>query len=132
MPCNSDYLAPTQRERELKRAAILLKYVFEKTLVPVPPWVISQSETLYPTNERIVPELCAAITALTPEQFQAIVYNAKDKTSRDLADWWEEHQAADAERLRNEEAARQLEKTRTDALNKLSLEEIAALGIKTK
>lgn len=42
--------------------------------------------------------LCAKIRALTKDELEKIVYNARDKDSRFLADWWEEHDKFDKER----------------------------------
>ena len=59
----------------------------------------------------------------------AIVYNAHDRGARDLADWWEDHQAADAEREASEAKEKRNEELRAGALSKLSLEEQKALGV---
>lgn len=44
------------------------------------------------------PALCAFLKKLKRDdvwKFDALVYNARDRMSRNLADWWEEHQKVD-------------------------------------
>lgn len=136
MPCNSEYLDPTHRERELRRAAQLAIYVLSELKKPVPGWVIEASKDIYCDNDDTVPYLCGLCKSLTVAEEAKIIYNAYSKTSRELADWWEEHLEADrrreqAEKLR--EFAQQEEVKRKalakSALGKLTKEERKALGI---
>lgn len=107
MPCNSDYLNPTNREAELQRAAKLLVYVYDKLDIEVPSYVKKASKDVYCKDDRSVTRLCAILDVMLPNTLDEIVYNAKDKTSRDLADWWEEHQKADREREVEEDRQKQ-------------------------
>ncbi len=107
MPCNSDYLDPTNREAELQRAAKLLVYVYEKLNLEVPSYVKKASKDVYCKDDRSVSRLCSILDAMPPDTLDRIVYNAKNKTSRDLADWWEEHQQADREREVEEDRQKQ-------------------------
>jgi hypothetical protein len=52
-----------------------------------------------------------------------------NKTSRRLATWWEEHQAADKLRVAYEKAKKHKAKLRASALAKLTPAEKAALGL---
>lgn len=94
MPCNSDYLDPTTRERELQRAAKLLVFVLECLHEKPSAAIVEASKDQY-CKVDYVAALCGWIRTLTKEQRDAIVYDGRNKTSRDLADWWEEHQEAD-------------------------------------
>lgn len=94
MPCNSDYLEPTRRERELQRTARLLVYVNDN-LHRVNRLPLLHAATDIYCRADYVPQLCAAISQMDEQERERIVYNAHDATSRDLADWWEEHQRAD-------------------------------------
>lgn len=129
MPCNSDYLRPTQREREMQRAAKLLVYVHQQTGKAPPDFAVKEADNSYASDERNVVDLCGFLRAMNDEDRERLVYNAKDKTARDLADWWEEHQAADAAR----EAGKSIEEQRKAAANsglaKLTAEEKKALGL---
>ena len=129
MPCNFDYLEPSSREKELQRAAGLLVYLRKQTGKKPETWSVKESDNCYASDERSVTELCAALKAMDPKRRDTIVYNAHDKNARDLADWWEEHQAADAKREKKEAAERERKRTSKQALAKLSKKERKALGL---
>ena len=57
------------------------------------------------------------------------IYNARVKESRDLADWWEEHQGADRKREAKEKKAKKEADLRKKALSKLTAAERKALGL---
>lgn len=129
MPCNSDYLEPSIREAELSRAAGLLVFALEASGRTPEPWARKEAANLYASDERIVPELCALIRSLGDSERDRIVYDAKSRISRDLADWWEEHEQADREREERERAAIRKAEARKSAAQKLTEEELEALGI---
>ena len=129
MPCNSDYLAPTRREQELQRAAKLLVYVYEKTNKTIHPRLRVFAEDIYCRDDSAVAVLCKVLTELDSSSREALVYNSHDRTARDLADWWEEHQEADAKRERKEARNVETEIIRAAALKKLTLEERTVLGL---
>jgi hypothetical protein len=119
MPCSSGYLDPTNTQRELQRAAKLLLYVYDAFGATAPQWIVAASVDLYCDDDRVVPALCDQLKRMTSADMDRIVYNARDRQARDLADWWEEHQAADLEREAIEKAAAQEKATIIDALAKL-------------
>lgn len=131
MPCNAEYLEPTRREQELRRAAVLLVYVWKVKRKPVEDWAVTEASNLYASDERSVTQLCAELKAMTDKQRDDIVYNAKERLARDLADWWEDHQRADAEREEKERAEADNAVQRESALAKLTPAERKALGVKT-
>jgi hypothetical protein len=102
MPCNSDHLAPNDRERELQRAARLLVYVQRQTGRIPDDWLIQLADDIYAKNDRAVTELCATLRAMNPQVREVLVYDSHYPTARDLADWWDEHQAVDAARQQRE------------------------------
>lgn len=103
MPCNSDYLNPTRRERELQRAAQLLAYALMATGQGVPEEVNRAGADIYCRDDSWLLSLCALMKALPEAERDRITYgSAKLKQARDLADWWEEHQKADAAREKQE------------------------------
>src|SRR5579864_6920406 len=114
MPCNSDYLAPDSFEQECQRMAKLIIYVASFYKGILPQWIKECAENSYgaPNGEqhgdkRLAPYLCQLLTNLKNDKnrqglYNQIVYNAHNKTSRDLADWWDEHQRADEERIKSE------------------------------
>lgn len=105
MPCRSDYMEPTHKERLLQETAILLGYVLEETGQPVPRPVHAASKDIYCKTD-LVPHLCTAIRNMDDETFKRVVYNPYNKESRQLADWWEKHEEAD--RKRNTKEAEEL------------------------
>lgn len=126
MPCNSDYLEPTHRERELQRAALLLVFVKNKLGISISDELLSSSTDQWCHNDYI-PELCSYIKNMTPNQLKTIVYNGRDAMSRALADWWEEHMTADAERIKRERKQKQEKKLVEKAKAKLTEKELQAL-----
>src|SRR5438552_10411770 len=96
MPCDSSYLEPTHSEREHQRAAQLLVYVLGRLSRAAPEWVMHESQNVYACDARLFPLLCDTLRRLDAATRERLIYNAKDRTARDLADWWEDHQQADA------------------------------------
>jgi len=129
MPCRSDYMEPTTREKELQRSAQLLLYVLRRLGIPPLPWVARQADSVYASDERSVIELCATLRAMDPATREALIYNPHERDARDLATWWEEHQAADRAREAQEADARHRNALRQQALSKLSAAERRALGL---
>jgi hypothetical protein len=129
MGCNSDYLEPTYREAELQRAAGLLVFVTKSLGNKPEDWMKNEAGNLYASDDRSVTELCAVLKAMSKEDLERIVYDAKNKTARDLADWWETHQAADTAREAKEKAAAKAEAIRKKAVAKLTPKERKVLGV---
>ena len=100
MPCNSDYMEPTAKERELKRAAKLLVYVLRAQNKRVSKHVGRAALDIYGDSGGYdyVEHLCGELRNLSVEDRESIVYDAHNKIARDLADWYEEHQEADKAR----------------------------------
>jgi hypothetical protein len=130
MPCRSDYLEPNHREQLLQEIAQLLIYVRKntKTGVKVDGKLRRAANDIYCTKD-YVPELCATLRALPSEDFERVVYNAREPMSRKLADWWEEHEAADQKRIEAEAQKMREEAIRVQAIAKLTNEEKRILGI---
>lgn len=98
MPCNSDYLNPNARESALRETAKLYLFALKKSGIENYPSNLKRAaETIY-CNYDFVVDLCEFLTSLNTEMFNHVVYDAKDPLSRKLADWWEEHKAADEKR----------------------------------
>lgn len=106
MPCNSEYMNPTDKEKQLQHVAQLYKWLLEQLGEPVPSAVLATARNIYATGD-FVSKLCKLLTHMQksiPATFTSIVYNPYDKTSRELATWWEEHQEADQKRIQSEAA----------------------------
>lgn len=132
MPCRSDYLEQNKREAELQRAAKLYVYFLQAQNKPVPKSVKKAADTYYCTNDRPLLSLCADMRSLRRKnraEFDRIVYNAKNAQSRDLANWWEDHRAADLKRIQAERAAKRAASLKKSGLAKLTLAERVALDL---
>lgn len=101
MPCKSDYMEPTVKERQHRQAAQLLVYVHGKLGQPVPKKLSAAAADIYggADGEKNMEFLCTLIRNMSEEQRERIVYNGRDPMARRLADWWDEHEAEDAKRL---------------------------------
>lgn len=130
MGCNSDYMAPTGKERAMQDAAIYQARVLARLGRPVPTWLKREAKNIYAKDERNVTELCAILKGLGKSQRDHLLYgDAKDAEMRDIAAWWEAHEAADKKRAAEERAAKRKEKLRESALAKLTPSERKALGV---
>lgn len=141
-PCNCDYLEASSFEKECQRMAKLIIYVESFYKGVTPKWIKECAKNEYGApngqqdgDERLGPYLCKLLTNLKNGKnrqgfYNQIVYNAKNKQSRDLADWWEEHQEKDKERTRFERSEKLKRETIKKALGKLTKEEKEILGLK--
>ena len=132
MPCKSDYLDPNQTEIDRKEVSELIVYIDKKLGLKTPAKIIKASTDAYGRDvdlDEIVASLCSKISSLDKKQTEEIVYNAKNKTSRRLADWWEEHQEADKKRLKKELKEAKENKDRDTLIAKLTTYEKRLLGI---
>ena len=134
MPCNSDYLAPNTREQELQRAAKLLVWVKTKLGKSVPDYAKKAADDIYGKGgDRALKELCSTLKQMNKNKREELIYgNARDAVARDLADWWEKHQAADAEREQQE--AEVIDGMRKEKIARIGISPKSkkALGLKTK
>lgn len=99
MPCHDP--RPDGRDLKAVEAAICINILYEKLgiftrlVVPTSYDQIGFAKEL----DTLTNLLCSLIKKLSEAQLETIVYNGRDKDSRRLADWWEEHQKLDNERL---------------------------------
>ena len=132
MPCNSDYMEQKDYEKKIQQTAQLLIWVRKKLNMPADR-AAEDADTLYPSQTQgdyVVSELCKILSNLNDNILNEIVYNGKNKTSRKLADWWDEHLDADKARIMDEIKKISDKKDRDAALSKLSKHERELLGIK--
>ena len=128
MPCVSDYMEPTGKEKRLQETAKLYEYALLEMNVFVPADVKAAAKNIY-CRKDFVPDLCELILLLNDRQRQRVVYNPYNKMSRKLATWWEEHQEADRKRIAEENKIMYEAHIRKQALAKLTDEERLVLGL---
>jgi superfamily II DNA/RNA helicase len=127
MPCRSDYMEHTDREVESARVASLLCFVLP--LVGKEVTEEMKDSCGYYGNLKKIDEytklLCSTIRSMNEQQINEIVYNAHNRSSRELANWWEEHQEHD--KIRAEKITeKQKQKKHAELIKKfknLSIEE---------
>lgn len=109
MGCRSDYLEPTAYEIEVRKTAELLLWFTKKagiTYRGTQMKIKKVADNIYPSKDDgdfVVSLLCKELRNLRGKdeaKFDSIVYNAKDRTARDLATWWEDHEKADEKRTK--------------------------------
>lgn len=98
MPCHDP--SPDERDLRAVNAAKCLNILYEKLGLPYKIGVPTGYDEIGfgKSLDELTNMLCSTIRGLTPEQLEAIVYNGRDKNSRKLADWWDEHQEIDKKR----------------------------------
>lgn len=108
MPCDASYMEPTQREKNSKLVARLLIYVLD-FLQPdqsderVDMLNIAQSQYGDPGRlDELTARLCSLCHEMSDDQKNSIIYNGHSPNARRLADWWDEHQEADRQRVERE------------------------------
>lgn len=110
MPCNSDYMNQTDKERRLQETAQLCVYVAQEWMLEdeLDDHIFDQAEEYYAKDVGQVEWLCETLRAnreADKEQFDSLVFDGSRKMSRRLADWWEEHLEADRQREEQEAAS---------------------------
>lgn len=136
MPCNSDYMNPSHAEENSRKTAQNLEFALRMLGQPVPEYVAKAAAYIYGDTLQLnsmTVLLCKTLRELAAtdaEKFEQLVYNGRNKNSRQLAQWWEEHEAADLEREAEELAEAKRKRLVKSALAKLTDEEKAALKVK--
>ena len=117
MPCNCDHMEPTARERHQREAATHLVYIFGRLGQPIPADIARCAADIYGgQTDEWVKFLCTMLKEMTDEQRDRIVYDAKDKRARSLADWYEEHLEVDRQREAAEAAEKEAKQRRIKEL----------------
>ena len=94
MPCYTP--DESNDEKESSRVSRLILILDKKTNTESDPRIKKWADTWYENHCDIVtPMLCSKIKGLSLSQLENIVYNGRDKNSRKLADWWDEHDEFD-------------------------------------
>lgn len=123
MPCNADYMNPTQMEKEMSVVACLLDEI--KGVQPMPTWWDGYHPSVYCKHldkqscDDLVSRLCSYLTSVG----DITVY------SLEMQIWWRDHQKADQKRLEEEYLNAKIEDDRKQLLERLTPYEKKLLGI---
>lgn len=120
MPCNSDYMDPTEHEIGSRWVAVHILYLsnegveMSQDVKNIASKAVDSPYGNVRVLDLMVSSLCSAIRAMDHETFTLLLRNADSRESRNLANWWDDHLVADAERIERErvEAARKAEADR--------------------
>ncbi len=126
MPCNSDHMNPTPREAYNQRTAQLLVWVLTQRKLKTSRAMRDTAADPY-ALEDYTQWLCDQLKGVHHVPTETLLA-IRCKEARRLADWWEEHQAADKEREEKEAKETQAKKLVASALAKLTKAERLALG----
>lgn len=105
MPCNCDHLEPNQYEIEAKKVAQNIVFTCKKLRKKIPENAQEGVNDCYGNVaelKNMTVFLCSLLRSLSKKDLDRIVYNGRDKDSRKLADWWDEHKKADRVREKKE------------------------------
>lgn len=134
MPCNSDYLSPTIREEETRKIIDLYLWI-ESHFKSKPDQKAEKYESsnkIYFTRKEsdyFTNLLCKRCTELAKQKQLEKLLNQPNKSSRALANWWEDHQEADVIRKSVEDRKKKDSEKRKRILSKLTNEERKFLNL---
>jgi len=127
MPRDSSHLEQNEREAAIQHAAQVFKDVLKFQGLPIPPDVYA-ADSYYAKDDRIIPQLCAHLNALSKPVIEDLLYSdARNKRRRNIADWYEKHADIDQEREEDEREAADQAALRASARAKLTPAELNAL-----
>ncbi len=130
MPCNSDYMSPTEREQELKLTAELFCWLMSIQRKRAPAWAHKAAGDTYGKGaDKLVSKLCAEMSRLNgiiPPHDGSLGNQVREGQ---LIAWWAKHEAADAARRRHERHEHEVAARRDEALKKLTPEDLEILGL---
>lgn len=133
MPCRSDYQEPNAKEVESRTVAKLLVYLLSAIDKDVPDDVQYAAKSEYGNTQHLdghTALLCSTIQGLSKRNQDKLIYDGRNAAARKLADWWENHQQVDAQRIAEEKKQKRNAKLVESALAKLTPAERKALGHK--
>lgn len=105
MPCNSDYMEPTQREQELQLTAKVYVHVRQSLGMEVVTELLMDARDNYCSRDYTA-ALCGTMRALSKPAQKKVMSDIGNPMHRATFEWWERHKKADEARLRLEREKR--------------------------
>ena len=93
MPCRVDEVFTPAKvvSKQITEAMALFDFAFSNSIsAPMKPR--DRADNWYPET------LCAHLSTMSVEERDLLIYDARNQSSRRLADWWEEHEQMDRDR----------------------------------
>ena len=126
MPCRTDWPSEPYWYPERRNTAQLLIYARREIgQTPIPKTLLEAAEK---GDRDYVPQLCKLIRNLNEDALERIVYDGRNPQARKLADWWEEHEELDRQRMEEEELEALNKQLVRTAVRKLEPEERRAIN----
>lgn len=123
MPCNADYMNPTQMEKEMSVVSCLIDEL--NGVEPKPTWWNGYHPDVY--CKRLDKQFCDNLVSRLCSYLKSVgditVY------SLEMQIWWRDHQKADQKRLEEEYLNAKIEDDRRQLLERLTPYEKELLGI---
>lgn len=123
MPCNCDYMDPTDMEVEMSKVAYLLD---ELDGTPIPDGAFDRGMHPKVYNRGLIEQKQNVMVASLCTRLQ---HEDVSKYSLEMQMWWRDHQRADRERLEKELASKRWREDVDLALSKLTDYERELLGL---
>lgn len=123
MPCRADYMELHECEINSQQTAFLIRYLNNRMKKDTPEFIHKIADSAYgdcTELNSLVIELCAMVRSLSKEQMDEWVYNGRNKVARQMADWWDKHNAADK--------AREAEELQIATLKNIAVKVLTALS----
>jgi len=130
MPCNSEHMEPSYDEVESRKVCQHIVYLYEKLGLPVVPWIKKAAEDYYGDPRRLGEAekiLINKLSDLNETEFDAVVYNARSKKARALADWYEDITERIQDELERVKLEAERKKRAESLLTKMRAEEVEIL-----
>lgn len=130
MPCNCDGMEASGQSLESREVAKHLVYAKASMGDVVPLDIRFAAENYYGNAARVhdfTAALCDLIRSMNPEEINRVVYDGRNPKARELATWWDRHQAMDAKRASDEAEKLRKDQLIASARAKLTPEELKAL-----
>jgi len=98
MPCRSHDQDPSLHQKHGYRAATLLVWLCDRLQRDAPIWAYAMAKDYRNQDQRPTQALCALLDELGAERLDEVLAMSTGSRGSELAQWWQLHQQADAER----------------------------------
>jgi len=130
MPCNSEYMEASYDEKESREVCKHIIYLYGKLGIPIPKSVRNASESYYGDARRLgdyEKALMNKLQDMSEKEIDSIVYNAKSREARALANWYEDVMESLQDEVKRARRESELKKKAESLLSKMRAEEVEIL-----
>ena len=130
MPCDCSHLEPSYDEIQSKKVCKLICFLFEKTGDEIKDWIKDAADDYYGNPTRLLAAesiLYNKVVNLNEDELDLYVYNGRSKTSRMLADWYEDYSEKCSDKIKRDLMIKEREEKAKSLLAGMRAEELAIL-----